>query len=122
MEDMVPAAGRVLRYWYGALASHCQSQLTDLLGLETSGPAEDPVDDRNWASAEVWSQPEPGHEATIVLPSGPRKSASVPRVRMGSTNLDQPASRKPGVIVSATFGCTRSRLVRSKASSSSGFI
>ncbi|NNF51844.1 MAG: hypothetical protein HKN59_05330 [Gammaproteobacteria bacterium] len=123
MDDMVPVAGRVLRYWCGALVARCHDRLYDFLGLQDQAEAHpDVADDGCWFSAEVWSRPEPGHEATIVLPASWRREEARPRVRMHSEHLLRPAASRPGTKVSRTFGCTRSRLMGHRGSSSSGFV
>lgn len=123
MENIVPVTGRVLRYWCGSLAILCRHQLCDFLGVKVPGAptlCKSP-DALSWVGAEVWSQPEPGNERTVVLQNDAGNQKPRQKVRMSAQHLTQPVARRPGTIVRATFQCARSRLGRSRTAPGTGF-
>ena len=124
MEDIVPVTGRVLRYWYGALAAQCRHQIYDFLGVDEPAAtvAPEPTEHASWANAEIWSQPEPGHERTVLLQGTASGLVLRQKVRMSPDLLTHPASRRPGTIVRTTFGCSHSRLGRARTTPGTGFI
>lgn len=115
MENLVPATGRVLRYWYGAMASRCLHHVYDFLGVDGQQLSKSPETDAraSWVDAEVWSRPEPGHERTVVLAVEGREV--LPRVRMPCHHFKRPVPRRPGTVVRSTFVGARQRLKRARS-------
>lgn len=120
MEELIPATGRVLRYWYGAMAVRARQQLYDYLGVR---PIKNPDADTaqvavSWVASEVWSRPAPGLEQTVKItraeppPGIPRLKK---RVRISPLKFAQPAQRRPGAVLTTTFASTRARQRRTGA-------
>lgn len=126
MEEFLPATGRVLRYWYGAMACRARQQLYSYLGVR---PIENPKAHVkaavSWADSEVWSKPSPGHEQTITI-NRQEIPAGIPRlkkrVRVSPLKFARPSTRRPGTVLSATFESTRSKKRRAGASNGLSLI
>lgn len=122
MEEFVPATGRVLRYWYDAFASRCKHRLYDYLGVQPSDDVGKAGSGSRtcWVKSEVWTQPEPGHERTVIIEVN-GADVQVPRlnkrVRLNRVPLTKSVQRRPGLVLNATFQCTRTRLGRGPNSS-----
>lgn len=118
MDELIPATGRVLRYWYGAMAGRARQQLYDYLGVRPIKNTESEGAKASWVASEVWSRPAPGLEQTVKIthaqphPGIPRLNK---RIRVSPTKFAQPTHRRPGAVLTTTFASTRARQRRVSA-------
>jgi hypothetical protein len=126
MDDFVPATGRVLRYWRGALSALCRERLYDYLGVQpVAVESETEASQQSeWVCSEVWQATEPGHESTVVLDRSHPSVAGLQiptlrkRVHSKGSSLTRPFQRRPGMILGHTFESTRSRRARARPGAS----
>ncbi len=122
MDELVPTTGRVLRYWYGALAARCKRKLYDYLGVQpvTEALQGEPGSAGQWTQSEIWHETEAGHASTIVLDSSDPSLAGLQipklrhRVKMQGAALRGSGQRRPGSVLGETFEWTRARRRRGK--------